>query len=134
MPVQIVTTRRIGVKMSSFTTPLVLRYVDGREWEVVEAFEYHVGEYPSQHVIEVEEGFITDFASIPPIFWPILPPTGKYGKAAVIHDKCYSCKMCTRRKADDIFLEAMGVLNVGSFTKHTIYNMVRLFGWVAWKY
>ncbi|EAA2596645.1 hypothetical protein DNM18_25345, partial [Salmonella enterica subsp. enterica] len=37
-------------------------------------------------VIEVPKGFITDHATIPRIFWILLPPDGRYAKAAIIHE------------------------------------------------
>ena len=76
--------------MSQFTTELVVEQIgDSKYYRLLEGFEYHVGEYPSNEVIVVPKGFITDFASSPKILWPILPPRGEYGKAAVIHDYCY---------------------------------------------
>ena len=123
--------------MSSFTTPLELDYIDGSHWRLTSAFDYHVGEESSREVIEVPKGFITDFASVPRILWNILPPTGPYGKAAVIHDYLYvmggiplpkSRLSYNKPKSDKIFLEAMEVLGVGRFKRNTMYLAVKLFG------
>jgi hypothetical protein len=126
--------------MSSFTTQLVAFPLDdGRNWQVDEPFLYRVGSETSNEFIIVPAGFITDFASIPQIFWNILPPWGVYGKAAVIHDKLYRengkepDRTYTRKQCDRIFLEAMTVLNVPKLTRWLIYTAVRLFGGFAWK-
>ena len=115
--------------MSSFTTPLILTPLpDGHHWQLVRGFTYHVGTEYSMDKITVPKGFTTDFASIPRIFWSILPPWGKYGKAAVVHDYLYWEAKRSRKEADDIFLEAMKTLNVNYFYRHLMYKAVRLFG------
>ena len=118
--------------MSQFTSPLVVEHISENEWIVKKSFEYHVGKYPSDEIIIVPKGFDTDFASIPKIFWGILPPTGPYGKAAVIHDYCYRTACYDRKTSDAIFLEGMTVLNVSEWNKVVIYYAVRWFGWRAW--
>ena len=114
--------------MPTFTTPLIVEHLDGKRWRLDEDFCYHVGEYPSTSIIRVAAGFITDFASIPRIFWNILHPTGEYGKAAVIHDWLYRTHECSRKQADEIFYEAMTVLGVAWWKRATMYRAVRWFG------
>ncbi len=58
--------------MSSFTTPLSYEptgtFRSGRpEYRVTAPFRYEVGEIGSGLVLTVEEGFVTDLASVP---WP----------------------------------------------------------------
>jgi len=120
--------------MSSFTTPLIVSPLpDGRKWRLIAQFGYDVGKKGSGDRITVPVGFITDFASSPFIVWSFIPKWGKYGKAAIIHDFLYQTKQRTRKEADDIFREAMGVLGVASFRVFLMYWGVRLFGWLAWK-
>jgi len=114
--------------MSEFTSPLILMMLPHRQWSVHESFEYHVGQLGSGIVIRVPKGFQTDLASIPRIVWPILPPHGYYGKAAVIHDYCYDHAIESKRWADDVLLEAMDVLGIPRWKKIVIYWAVRLFG------
>lgn len=114
--------------MSEFTSPLILMMLPHREWSVQEKFEYHVGQLGSGIVIRVPKGFKTDLASIPRIVWPILPPHGYYGKAAVIHDYCYVHSIESKRWADDVLLEAMSVLGIPSWKKIVIYWSARIFG------
>lgn len=50
--------------MSSFTSPLIVTPLkNGRDWQLVQRFSYHVGSKHSRTVIKVPVGFITDFAS-----------------------------------------------------------------------
>lgn len=143
--------------MASFTTPLELIYLDGCKWEVHQPFEYHLGVLGGPERVLIPAGFITDFASIPRMLWPVLPPTGQYGKAAVIHDWLYqhrtvevypsttvmgaplvqsntipTMRLVDRGEADHILLEGMQALKVGWFTRSTIYSGVRTGGWHSW--
>ena len=65
-------------------------------------------------------------------------PYGKHEKPAVIHDWLYHEKKImgepiTRKRADDVFKEAMEVRNVESWRIFVEYWAVRLFGFVSWK-
>jgi hypothetical protein len=77
-------------------------------------------------VIVVPKGFRTDYASVPRILWSILPPSGKYTKAAVVHDYLCVTKICPRDKADKVFLEAMEDLGVSPVVRHIMYAGVRV--------
>lgn len=114
----------------SFHTPLVLIYEDGKNYILFSMFQYD----SSIGTITVPTGFKTDFASIPRFMWNILSPTGKYGKAAVVHDYLYRTPGAASKPiADAIFLEAMKALGVGFFTRYTMYLAVRLFGGESYK-
>lgn len=107
---------------------LVLEYLDGKFWRVKnsdkEIFSFV---FEDENIIPID-GFITDLTSIPRIFWSILPPSGKYAPAAVIHDFCYYNKKYSKRIADDIFYEAMKDLDVGWVKRNIMYRAVRIFG------
>lgn len=121
--------------MSKFTRPLTVSPLsDGKKWVLRDSFSYDVGYKGSDETITVPLGFVTDFASIPRAFWALLPRWGKYGTAAVVHDYLYWDQSLDRKKVDDIFLEGMEVLEVGKWTRMTIYNAVRLFGGFAWRH
>ena len=132
--------------MSSFTTDLVASPLkNGRDWRLYLPFGYDIGKKGSGDRITVPRGFKTDYASVPFIFWILIPPWGKYGKAAVIHDYLYQThseynqnvwqRMFSkeRKRADNIFREAMGILGVARWRKCLMYWAVRLFGWTAWR-
>jgi hypothetical protein len=132
--------------MSSFTDKLIVSPINGTgRWQLEAEFDYHVGTEESEIVIHVPSGFQTDFASIPQCFWSILPPWGRWGKPAVIHDYLYSKQgalfanqrygrtiIYDRKDCDEIFLEAMTVLGVNWLTRRIMYGAVRSFGWAAW--
>ena len=84
-------------------------------------------------VIRVPAGFKTDLASIPQFLWSVLPPVGRYDRAAVVHDYLYRFNGCTRKEADDVLFEAMAVLGVRATQRWTIYAGVRAGGWLPWK-
>jgi hypothetical protein len=82
--------------------------------------------------VEVPTGFVTDFASIPPIFFSVLRPDGEYAYAAVIHDHLYWTQERPREEADEILKLAMQDLKVDSAKLTAIYAAVRTFGGSAW--
>ena len=65
-----------------FASGPILRYVGGGQYVTVGATTY-VG---AKDLIVVPSDFPTDLASIPRVFWWLLPPNGTYEKSAVIHD------------------------------------------------
>lgn len=115
--------------------PLRVEYLDGRRWLLLEPFAYFDATWG---FIDVPLGFTTDFASIPRMLWPLLPPTGAYGKAAVVHDWLYRQHQIggtriTRREADRIFRDAMADLGVRWSLRWLMWSAVRSAGWAAWR-
>ncbi len=118
-----------------FLDPLVLEYIDGHVWKLVSAFGYHTDCFIVPRTpIYVPAGFLTDFASVPRLMWRVMPPTGTYGKAAVVHDFLYrTAGMATKAEADSVFLEAMTALGVNRVVRYSMYWGVRLFGGCSYK-
>jgi len=119
--------------MSSFTDPLVVEKVKNRLWKVSRTFTYFIGSEDSAEYVSVPKGTMTDFASSPRVFWIIFPPDGQYTQAAVLHDYLYQTQPFSRKRADKIFLEAMGVLGVKWWVRYTKYLAVRAGARVPWK-
>lgn len=115
----------------SFHSPLTLTPDDsGRNWTLDAAFSYD----SSVGVITVPAGFVTDFASVPKLLWNVLPPFGRYGKAAIVHDYLYRTQgYASKPVADAIFLEAMKALGVPTLTRYVMFYAVRLFGGRSYK-
>ena len=110
---------------------------DGRTWRLDQDFVYQSPRAAAPAsaqatLITVPAGFVTDLASIPRLFWNILPPFGKYTAAAVIHDWLYRNHLYPRPVCDAILLEAMKLCGVNWFQRQLIYRNVRAFGWAAW--
>jgi hypothetical protein len=118
--------------MSSFTSPFVGELIGKNKWRVYVPFEYHIGAYPSKTVIYVPVGFVTDFASIPRIFWPFISPIDEHGKAAVVHDYLYTIGYFKKSVCDKIYLEALTVLKVSKIKRTILYYGVKYFGWYRW--
>lgn len=82
--------------------------------------------------VSVPEGFVTDFASVPRIFWTVLPRDGRYAYAAVLHDYLYWIQDRPREEADDILQIGMKEFGVDVVSQNAVYWGVRAGGWVAW--
>lgn len=119
--------------MSQFTSNFKGELIGKNLWRNLETFEYHVGKYPSEEIITVPEGFITDFASVPRIFWPIISPIDVHGKAAVVHDYCYYYAIYSKQQTDLIFYESLQVLKVAPWKAWCMYNGVRTGAGYAWR-
>lgn len=113
--------------MSQFTSNFKGELIGKNLWKTLESFEYHIGEYPSEEIITVPEGFETDFATVPRIVWSIISPIDNHAKAAVIHDYCYEYKIYSRKRCDEIFKEALEVLKINSVKIWFMYHSVRYF-------
>lgn len=82
----------------------------------------------------VPAGFVTDFASIPKILWSTgLTPTGRYGRAAIIHDFLYWSQGCTKVQSDRLLVIAMKESQVDKIDEKLIYAGVSVGGAKSWK-
>jgi hypothetical protein len=83
--------------------------------------------------IEIEVGFLTDYASVPRIpfaYW-LFGDTSH--RAAVVHDWLYRHhEVCSRAQADDVLMEAMTVEGIPRWRRAGIYAGVRVGGASAW--
>ena len=103
---------------------------DGRDSMLTENLQYRV--LQTTFVVVVPAGFVTDFASTPRALWSVIPPTGRYQLAAVVHDFLYWDQACAREQADAIFRVAMFESNVKPFERDLMWQAVRRFGQSAW--
>lgn len=125
-----------------FPLPLRTETILGKERSLL-LIEPFVFESSILGTIKIANGFDTDLASIPRMFWRVFPPAGKYTAAAIVHDWLYwyqspdahetAAIHIPREKADAVFLEAMDALGVNWLTRHTIHRSVRLGGGFAWR-
>jgi len=108
----------------------VLTYVGRGRYRTVGSTEY-VG---ATDRITIPDGFDTDLASVPRLFWMLLPPQGAYEKAAVLHDAL--CEALAGRQAmpdspvsardvDGLFRRVMRESGVGFFTRWAMFVGVR---------
>lgn len=102
-------------------------------WKLVEPFYIAIPLDNVYYTFIVPDGFETDFASVPRIFWTLLPPTtGYHAIAAILHDWLYYANITTRKEADRLFYKAMLELGVPKCKAYVIYKAVDLFGFKGW--
>jgi Protein of unknown function (DUF1353) len=82
--------------------------------------------------VRVPIGFVTDFASIPRLFWSLLRPDGTYSYAAVIHDYLYWEQYLSRETSDAILKLCMEDFKIESTVINAVYAGVRIGGGFAW--
>ena len=76
--------------------------------------------------VEVPEGFRTDGASVPRLFWWLFPPNRTdYLPCAIIHD--FLCDKGEYEKADRLLKECMKNLGISKITVHIFYYAVRIY-------
>ena len=118
--------------MSGFLNPLKVELLDdGVTWKTLESFDYDIGEVGGQKII-VPAGTLTDFGSVPQLFWNIISPIGKATRPYVLHDHLYKRQQFSRAMSDFVLLEALDVVGVNFVKRQSIYYGVRCGGWVAW--
>lgn len=103
----------------------------GTRWKLKKSFKFYYSDCLIRIDIEVPKGFITDFASTPRILYSLLPPTGVYNKATVLHDYLYDINCTTsltRKEADKFFLQALEVLEVPKLIRYLMWVGVRIGG------
>ena len=85
--------------------------------------------------VTVPRGFVTDLASIPRVFWSVLPTDGAYTFPAIVHDYLYWTQSpdISREVADLIFKYGMQDLKVGGASIFAIHNAVRIGGGGPWE-
>lgn len=106
----------------------LLQPIGSRDWVLMAPLVY----YTAQGAIEVPSGFLTDLASIPRVFWPLVPVNGRHRAAAILHDYLYVTQPCTRAEADALFLDAMRAGGVRWSQRQVMYAAVRVGGGLAW--
>jgi len=83
----------------------------------------------NNEILEIPIGFITDFASVPRIFWSAISSIGHYNLASIIHDYFYTYKTKSRKFADEEFLKWMNFTTPNTkIRNYVMYICVRAFG------
>lgn len=105
-------------------------------WAVTEGFRYYFDDASKTTYVDVPVGYLSDGASVPRLFWWLLPPQGDYGQAAVLHD--YLCEHLTQVKhgvtvpitrvqADDALRDAMVALGVPRWKRNVMFIAVAVY-------
>ena len=105
-----------------FESDLVARQVADFHWELVQPLEYR----GNTELFVVPVGSSTDYASVPRIFQWLIPRSGRYTRAAVLHDHLWSSAKCSLADADGIFRKAMAELEVPFLRRWMMWAAVRI--------
>jgi hypothetical protein len=103
---------------------------DEARWVLVGPLRYR----GARETFDVPAGFETDFASVPRVFWWLVPRYGRYTKASVLHD--HLCRRAAegtfaRSDADGIFRRSMREEQVPLLRRWLMWAAVRWGGgWV----
>ena len=102
-------------------------------WMVLEPVRIEIGAGNHHHVIEVDAGLITDFASIPkPLKW-FFPDYIVYGTGAFAHDQLYKTGEVGKRVADGLLAWLLIEYDEAcQVTAEIVFLGVHLFGFRAW--
>jgi hypothetical protein len=111
-------------------------------WRLLEPLHWMAAADSLPPLVTVPAGFETDLASIPRLARGVIPPSGPWQRAAVIHDWLYRTRggwywsppyeRLTRAQADDVFLAAMAAAGVNWITRQAMWAAVRIGGGKAW--
>lgn len=86
--------------------------------------------------VTVPEGFESDGASIPRLFWRVITPAdSRIIRAAFVHDYLYrkQPKNWTRQEADELFRLLCIRDGLNPALAWTLYYALRIFGGAAWR-
>ncbi len=118
---------------AGFRSPIVLEVIEANSkdttWMVSDCLIYH--SMLTDTTYYIPEGFITNLASIPRLFYWLFRPSGDMLEASVLHDYLYDCVSnydLSRSTADAIFYEAMLSTKTPVWKAVLGYRVVRLFG------
>ena len=129
--------------MRHFREPLEIRKIEGTKyWVLRSPVVYHVGGYPSGEVVRVRVGFETDLGSKPRLTWWLVGhPLDEGSQAYVVHDElllhpgnglAVGAERRSRRRCDQLFLEALKALGVSWWKRSLMYFGVRVGGRGVW--
>jgi hypothetical protein len=122
---------RFNCQAASSTPPSSAPFGDAKYYVLTAPVRYKIG--LAKLPVIVPRGFVTDLASVPKIFWSVLPRDGQYLSAAILHDYMYWDQRCTRQEADLILKSNMEDFGVSGFNKTAVYQAVKLGGESSWK-
>lgn len=107
--------------------PVISPVGSGLHYRVVEDFLFQYG----GEIITVPKGFQSDWASVPRLFWRLVPPH-QYPRSSLGHDWLYAAEYFPRKKCDLFFFDALKEEGACWLRRWAMYRAVRLGGGVVW--
>jgi len=122
----------MGVNSGKFLTSLEGEWLGDNGYKLTKDLVYVTA---SGKTITVESGFVTDFASVPRVPIAYMLFGNKAHHESTLHDWLYreTPHTCTRKTADNLFLEAMKSRGKSFGVRYCMWLGVRLMGWNYWK-
>lgn len=108
---------------------MYFRTRNGRDVILTRPYTVRIGMKSTWYSFHIPKGFESDYASVPRFLWRIVPPFGRYARAALVHDYVYRYRKHSRVVCDDIFNQMMKKLNVSPWRRILMYRAVRMMGW-----
>jgi hypothetical protein len=96
--------------------------ISPKDWKLLQPLTYK----GKKEIFIIPAGFETDFASVPRIFFWLVPSYGVYTKAAILHDYLLRENIVPSADADGIFRRAMRELKVPFFRRWMMWSAVRI--------
>lgn len=132
------------VRIETHGQPLLKRawsyFGQARAWSVV--YDYHCEVYGER--IMIPQGFRTDFASVPRVFWPIMSPTGVLLIPGLLHDfyyrhhfliapdRTHRFALMGRAWGDEMLRQVCVEVNGMPVSAGISWAGLRVGGWLAW--
>ena len=111
----------------AFRSELLSNYVQGTNNIILLApLAYWCPRSKQEYVVPC--GFISDFASIPRVFWPLVghPADHKWREQSVLHDYLCRSGIIPRKLADQIWYDTLRDAGMGYIMAQTLYLAVRI--------
>ncbi len=109
-----------------FTTPLIVRRVDATRWELVAPLSY---QGRTDHWT-IPSGTVTDFGSVPWFVQWLIPRTGVWTLATVLHDWLLTdgipAGLVTSRQTDGVFRRVLREEGVDPVRRRLMWAAVRI--------
>lgn len=117
------------IKDVGFLTPLDVRRLNGRLWQLKEPLIYRSLD---RTLYKVNAGMVTDFGTARFFRINFLSYMAMFSPATVLHDDRYQRGDGTRLAADKLLLEALDLTCIGSAERYLAYYVVRALGGPHW--
>lgn len=110
-----------------YEAPVISPIGDGLNIYIVNDFHFMA----DGEIYCIPEGFESDWASVPRVWWRIVPPH-QYPHASLMHDFLYSAEVFDRRKCDDMFYDALRERGASIARAYAMWLAVRIGGATVW--
>jgi hypothetical protein len=110
-----------------------IKYHQAIRCEKIEGRKFRITEEIEVFGVTIHEGYETNGASVPRVFWGILSPFTEGFRAALVHDFRYTNSIeLTRKETDKEFYDNLGKCGVNKMRRSFVWMAVTIFGGSHW--